>query len=180
LNGYQKKDSSWYLNDDIEDTIFTGYSHPKRSEILFFSYVQDKKSLEMCCTEMLVVAKRLESRSKDILDKIDNAIKSIEQSNTELGLTHTEPVSPLSLRRTRAGLEETMNKKAELENKMEMLQNAKFSIILSTEITELKSNFTDEYIEGVKESTIKPKLCIGDTKGVQLDSISVVFKYPSL
>ena len=32
INGYQKKDYEWFLADDIEDTVFSGFGHPERHE----------------------------------------------------------------------------------------------------------------------------------------------------
>lgn len=188
INGYQKKTYRWFLSDDIEDTVFTGYGYPERREYLFFTVANDKELLRASLTDIQVIIRRLESRYKELSEEIDSYAVKIDDLNKKLPelereLTSKKGVGTLSLQsqfsRTKSSLEDTIEKRESQSSKVESIQNGKFAIILTPELVELKAKVLEQH-DNMHKDILSLPLYIGDTSSIQIGDLSISFESPAL
>jgi len=199
INGYERKDYHWFLSDDFDDTVFTSYGHPERREYLFFTVANDKESLQNALTDMPVIIRRLESRHKELSEKIDALSAEIAQLNQEseglqeqieakaevavavVSLSDIERPAPLKyqLSRISRAISGLIKERDETSSKLELIQNSKFAIILSTEVIKLKEKAIAQY-DAIDKKVLSLPLYIGDITGVQIGDLNIPFKAPSL
>lgn len=188
INNYQRKDHRWFLSEDLEDTVFTGYGHPERREYLFFTVANDKELLRDSLTDMQVIIKRLESRYKELTEEIDSYYIKIDDLNKKIPeleqeLINKKGAGTLALQsqfnRAKSLLEETMEKRDSQSFKAESIQNGKFAVILTPELIELKTKVSEQYDNMHKDILTLP-LYIGDTSGIQIGDLSISFEAPIL
>jgi len=189
ISGYQKKDYHWFLADDINDTVFTGYSHPERREYLFFAVVNDRDLLRACLTDMQVITKRLESKYNGSVEEIKSLSIYIDQLNNEIEEAEKgesagrKTVGTLTfgsrIRGSKQTLESSIEKRDGISSKLELIQNSKFAVILTPEVVELKEKVIEQYNNMDKEILSFP-LYIGNISGIQIADVNIVFKTPDL
>lgn len=188
INGYQRTSYRWFLADDIEDTVFTGYYHPERGEYLFFTVANEREPLRASLTDMQVIIRRLESRYKELTEEIDSYDTKIDELNKRLPelereLTTKRGVGSLSLQsqlnRAKSSLDDTIEKREAQSSKIEAIQNGKFGIILMPEIIELRSKVLEQYANMHKD-ILSPTLYIGDASSIQIEDLIIPFESPIL
>lgn len=185
INGYQKKDYSWFLHDDISDTVFTGFEHPERRESLFFSLANDKDLLRSCLTDMQVIIKRLESDHDELIKQVnslDKEIKALElekekKEQQERSTTERETYIPRFVDYEHS-IGTKIEKRDDKTYKLESIQNSKFSIVLIPELIELRPKVLEEY-EKMNNRLALP-LYIGDISSIQIGDLNIPFKAPTL
>ncbi len=182
INGYKKKDYNWFLDDDINDTVFTGFGHPERRECLFFSLANNRELLRSCLTDMQVIIKRLESdhdefsKQVDSLDKEIKAQKKEEEQRKQLLTEEKTRMRPyLAYERS---IDTKIEKRADRTSKLELIQNGKFAIVLTPEVIELRPKVLEEYEKMNNRLTLP--LYIGDISGINIGDLSISFDLPNI
>lgn len=188
INGYVKKDYRWFLADDIDDTVFTGYGHSERREYLFFTVANNREFLRACLTDTQVITKRLESRYDELEAEIKSLSTEIEQLNKELEEPEKEEkvgkeLIPLSLRPRIRGSKYSLDRAIEerdgKSSKLELIQNSKFAIVLTPEVIELHTKVIEQYDAMDKKILFLP-LYVGDSSGIQIADLDIPFRFPTL
>jgi Skp family chaperone for outer membrane proteins len=188
ISGYQRKDHRWFLADDFEDTVFTGYSHPVRREYLFFTVANDKELLRAFLTDAQVIIKRLESKYKELSGKIDSYSTEIEKLTKELQELEGAPKAKAGIEamrarsqldRAKSSLEETIEKREDLSSKAELIRNSKFAIVLTPELIELKTKVLEQY-SNMHKDVLPLQLYVGDISSIQIGDVNISFESPTL
>jgi hypothetical protein len=187
INDYQRKDSRWFLSDDIEDTVFNGYGHPERREYLFFTVANDKEFLRACLTDTQVITKRLESKYHDFVEQIESLSTEIEQLEKDLKSEEEAEaerrISRIALRArresSRYSLDKAIEKRDDLSSKLELIQNSKFAIVFTPEVTELQTKVIKQYSD-MDKGTLSLPLYVGDMSSIQIGDLNIPFKAPTL
>ncbi|MBE9512514.1 MAG: TMF family protein [Chloroflexi bacterium] len=188
INGYQKKDYNWFLDDDINDTVFTGFGHPERREYLFFSLADTRELLRSCLTDMQVIIKRLESKYNELLEEIDSYSIEIEKLSKELQELEEIPKAKAKIEDMRvrsqfyhakSSLEDTTKKREDRSSKAELIRNSKFAITFTPELMELKVKVLEQY-DNMHKDVLPLPLYIGDTSGIQIGDLNISFESPTL
>lgn len=188
ISGFQRKGRSWFLADELDDTVFTGYGHPERREYLLFTVANDKEILRAILTDAQVTIKRLESKYKEILGEIDSCPAQIEQLSKELKELEKIPTAKTGIEAMRArsqldhaksSLEEAIQRRDSLSSKAELIRNSKFAIVLAPEITELKAKALEQY-DNMHKDVLPLPLYVGDISGIKVGEANISFESPTL
>jgi hypothetical protein len=185
INGYQRKDYEWFLNEDINDTVFRGLSHNTRREYVFCTITNTKESLQNALTDAQVIIKRLETRCEEMTKeigtlsaKMDKLTKDLEKAGQpvqlEKGIRVISSQSPILKR----SLDDTTSERDSLSSKLELIQNSKFIILITPEVIELKEKAIKQY-KNIEQRLSLP-LYIGDISGVQIGDKFIAFMPPTL
>lgn len=191
INGYVRKQSNWFLSDSIDDTVFTAFGHDERAEYLLFSFINDKNTLRIALSDMQVIIKRVESKHKELSEKIATDTERINKINEEIEKIKRNPTEAItdndikteSITRfsssMRYELMRTTQERDENLSKLRLLENSKFALILNTEISELKEKVSEEY-RTMDNKIIKIPLYLGDINRLEIAGLEIVFKIPPL
>lgn len=184
INGYQAKSSDWYLSDEIDDTYFEGYEHPKRHGYVFFAIAEDRDSLVDVLTDMQVITKRLETRVSTLeieAESLSSEIEQLKKEVSQLGeeLRTAKGLRDYPLRTAKRSLESTSEKKEKIVSRIDLIQSSKFAVILTPEVVELKAKVIDQH-KNMDNKVLSLPLCVGDITGIQIDDLSIEFKRPVL
>lgn len=171
IAGYQRKDSRWFLSDEIEDTNFIAYGHPRRQEYVLFIVETDKESIVNTLTDIQVIVKRLEASYTNLTTQLESVNTSIEDRETQPKESH------LKLRSTSIAM--LAEQREDLSDKLELIKNSKFAIVLMPEVKDLKSRVSEHH-DGIDNQILKLPLYIGDTSGIQIGDFSIPFITPTL
>ena len=172
MNGYQRKDTTWFLHSDLADTVFEGYGHPERKEYLFFAVAYEREVLRDLLTDMQVIIKRMESRCNDLDRTIEALTQTIEAVKEESGEGRLRPLQ-------RSRLNSEISKRADSISKLELIQNARFAVVLAPDLTELKAKILEQY-ECMHDDILHLPVFVGDLSRLDLDELSISFEYPTI
>ena len=179
IAGYQRKDSRWFLSDDIEDTDFIGYGHPEQKEYVFFTIGTDKESIVNTLTDMQVILKRLETSCHDLTTELEGVNHGIEDLEDQLSQREDDRETGPMINRVRDNLERQMQRREDLSDKLELIRNSKFAIVLMPEVKDLQSGLLEQY-GGIENQILKLPLYIGEPSGINIGDFSIPFRTPTL
>jgi len=189
ISGYRKMGYSWFLSEELADTVFTGYKNDRRSEYIFFTVIDNKDMLKSCIIDIQVITKRMEGR-------LENLIKQIESNNIEIKKYQKEPEAKEEaqvelekktkvIRNVRDSyylerrLSELLKDNEDASDKAELIQNSKFAVILTPELTELREKCINE-LGNISYGALKLPAYFGDISGIKIADVEIQFKAPEL
>ncbi len=184
INGYHKMGYGWFLREELEDTLFVGYKNDRRSEYVFFTVIDDKEMLKTCIIDIQVITKRLEGRLESLLNEIESTDEGIEKLKKDIEAE--EKGGEMLSRRVPPGyrfgnreMSSLMEKREDASDKVELIKNSKFAVILAPDLLELKDKCTAE-LNGITYDTVKIPTYFGDTSGINIEDVEIEFKAPTL
>lgn len=189
IGGYQKKDSRWFLSDEIEDTDFVAYAHSGRQEYVLFTVETDKESIVSTLTDIQVIVKRLEAKYSDFTTDRESRITRIQTSQQEAEREEEQPVPNIldmepTFFTSQAGiLEESIvrltREAEELSDRLALMRNIKFAVVLMPGVEYLQEKILKQY-DGIDNHILKIPLYVGDSSGIHIGDVSISFITPVL
>jgi len=185
LNGYKKMNTyRWFLGDDIDDTVLTGFSAPDGKSYLLLSIVTDTARFKTLITDMAVVSRRLQTRIDDF--ETDNADKKREMED-EMKM---QEIRDKEMVRTRTGhmraaefmaygQRKLMNAIEENTRRIELIKASSFAAIVSDDAQEVADKINVEYSKMV-EGTLNLPVYVGNDREITIQEQDLTFREPSL
>jgi len=188
ISGYQRKEHNWFLSDELNDTIFTGYGNPEREGYLYFTAMNDKELLRSALTDMQVIVKRLESRHKELTEKMVALSKDIDKGNREVQEFEGKPpvksgvgrlISASELPRLKYELEKKRKDAEDCSSRTKLIERSEFAIVLGPQLMELKERVIAEH-GAMDNKALSIPLYIGNKEGIKIGDLDIIFKAPIL
>lgn len=193
ISGFEKKGRTWFLSDDVEDTVFTGFGHVQLGESILFTVVRDKAELEDCLVQIRMVRRRLQTRRGRLGREYDENEGKIKEASVELERLKEKPApegsdynamlsrmsrnSEVSQLTTR--IEGLKKERLNALGKIARIEQVKFVVILQPDVVTLKERCEEE-IRSAGADGLQLPVIFGDTSGVQIGDIRADFHPPEL
>lgn len=185
INEYRTMGYSWFLRDDLDGTVFVGYKNDRRSEYLFFTVVDDKEELKTVLMDIKVVKRRLNTRFDNLVNKIETLNKRIEKEEEEIERQKAEAKKEKDIRfriyydNAERKLNELLEEKKEASERVELIKNSKFGVILTPDLVELREKCVSE-LSDLGGDELGLPVYFGDTSGIKIGDVEIEFKPPEL
>jgi hypothetical protein len=185
INGYQTTSYSWFLRDDLEGTVFQGYKNDKRSEYLFFTVIDDKDMLKTCLMDIRVIKRRLNDRFENLVGQIESFNQAISKQEEEIRKEKSEETTekrsrvPVLYFDRQRELNDSLEKKQEASDRVALIKNSKFGIILNPDLVEFKEKCVIE-LRSIEADVLRLPVYFGDISGIQIGDVEIKFKAPEL
>jgi hypothetical protein len=184
INGFHTTGYGWFLHDDLDGTVFQGYKNDKLAQILLFTVIDDREMLKTALMDIQVIKRRFNDKYESLNSQLkpieQSIIKEEEELKKEKSKEGIEKQSLIMMHYDRQrNLRTLEEKKLEAQEKIELLKNTNFGVILTPDVMELKEKCMSE-LSSSKEGSLILNVCFGDSTGLKIDKLEVKFKPPEI
>ena len=188
LNGFQRKDSDWFLSEEINDTVFQGLVNPETNDCLLLNIAQDKETLENALSDAQVIIKRMHSRHGSIESRMESLTQrmnelSEQKEKIESGGQSRSSGAPYSsalrLQRANEAIEKTASEIEAVNVQLQTISHTRFALILGPQVSNFKDAVTKKYASFDKHQ-LDLRLCVGDSVGLSIGEKEIGFSSPLL